>query len=186
MGLRTAMRRPRRVVVALALVASAVVGGGTTLAATPISTDNPIGPWSYVDSSASPAAKCFYMGTAGAIEFDHMVVQPPTVKWYAHHFSSGTVGWVIKLQHWDGSHWHTVRTTSEARGFATRTTAAPLHKRTVAWAAPHDRRYRAVVKIRWMTPDADTIGAVLVRIDHYRRDFDHRTGSACPAEITTS
>lgn len=185
MRLRTTIRPRHGVAVTLTLAASLVIGGGGTLAATPISTDSPIGPWSYVDTTSSPAAKCFYMGTVGAIEFDHMVVQPPRVLWYAaHHFGSGTVGWVIKLQHWDGSHWHTVRTTSEARGLATRTTAAPLHKRSVSWAAPHNRKYRAVVRIRWMTPDADTIGSVQVRIDRYRRDFDHATGSACPAELS--
>jgi hypothetical protein len=171
--------------VALTLLASLVIGGGQTLAATSIGTHSPVGPWSYVDTTSSPAAKCFYVGTVGAIEFDHMVVQPPAVRWYgAHHFASGTVGWVIKLQHWDGSHWDTVRTTSEARGLATRTAAAPLHPRRVDWAAPHNRKYRAVVRIRWMTPDAETIGSIQVRIDHYRRDFDHVTGSACPAELT--
>jgi hypothetical protein len=185
MRLRTALPPRRGVCVVLTLLASLIIGGGETFAATPLSTHSPVGPWSYVDTTSSPAAKCFYVGTVGAIEFDHMVVQPPTVRWYgAHHFASGTVGWVIKLQHWDGSHWDTVRTTSEARGLATRTAAAPLHPRRVDWAAPHNRKYRAVVRIRWMTPDADTIGSVLVRIDHYRRDFDHATASACPAELT--
>lgn len=185
MQLRTTSQPRRRVVVALTFVAALAIGGGETLAATPTAKHSPVGPWSYVDTTSSPAAKCFYMGTVGAIEFDHVVVQPPTVRWYgAHHRTSGTVGWVIKLQHWDGSHWDTVRTTSEARGIATRTVAAPLHKRSVAWAAPHNRKYRVVVRIRWMTPDAETIGSVLVRIDHYRRDFDHATGSACPAELT--
>ena len=89
MWLRTAIQPRRSVVVALMLVASLVIGGGDTFAATPISTNSPVGPWAYVDTTSSPAAKCFYMGTLGAMEFDHMVVQPPKVKWYgAHHFLS--------------------------------------------------------------------------------------------------
>ena len=66
-----------------------------------------------------------------------------------------------------------------------RTHAAPLSTRNVAWAAPHDRKYRVEVKVRWMTPDAETIGSVLVSIDHLKRDYDGSVGAACKASVPT-
>ena len=37
-----------------------------------------------------------------------------------------------------------------------------------------------------MTPDAETIGSVLVRIDHYLRTADHSRGDACKTLINLS
>jgi hypothetical protein len=167
-----------------ALLASLVLTGGQTLAATRLDRSGTTGPYHFTDTTTAPGARCIYQGTAGAQDFDRVKVKAPTVKWIqTGAFHSGTVGWRIKLQHWNGHVWSTVRTTSEQRGFATQTHAAPLTARTVNWAPPHDRRYRVITKIRWMTPDAETIGSVIVRIDHYRRTFDGSVGSSCPAQI---
>lgn len=168
----------------LVLLASLALSGGETLAATQVAHSGPTGVYSFVDTSSSPGARCVYEGSAGADEFNHARVPAPKVYWLSTGaFHSGTVGWRLKLQHWNGHSWTTVRTTSEARGGATRTHPASLSTRNVSWAAPHDHSYRVEVKIRWMTPDAETIGSVLVVIDHYRRTYDRSVGASCLAHV---
>jgi len=168
----------------LVLLASLALTGGQTLAATPVAHSGSTGHYSFTDTTSSPGAKCVYQGTAGHQDFDHARVKAPTVYWLSTGaFHSGTVGWRVLLQHWNGLSWDTVRTTSEARGHATRSTPAPLSTRNVSWAAPHNRKYRVEVKVRWMTPDAETIGSVLVVIDHYKHTYDGSVGSSCKAQV---
>ncbi len=170
----------------LVVLASLLLTGGQVLAATRLGHSGETGQYSFTDTTASPGARCVYYGTAGLIDFDHARVKAPKVYWpTSSAFPNGTVGWRLKLQHWNGHSWDTVRRTSEARGLASKHTAAPLSTRDVVWAAPHDRKYRVLVAIRWMTPDAETIGSVLVRIDHLRRSYDGSVGSDCKAEIVT-
>jgi hypothetical protein len=170
--------------VTLVLLASLVLTGGEALAATQVAHSGQTGAYSFTDTTAAPGARCVYQGTLGHSDFDHARVKAPTVYWLSSGaFHSGTVGWRLLLQHWNGSSWVTVRTTSEARGLATRTTPAPLSTRNVSWAPPANRKYRVEVKIRWMTPDATTIGKVVVVIDHYRRSYDGSVGASCKARV---
>ena len=168
---------------ALVLLATMALCGGEALAATQVSHSGQTGAYSFHDTTTSPGAKCIYEGAAGHSEFQRAHVAAPTVSWLTGAFHSGTVGWRLLLQHWDGHAWVTVHTTSEARAHATQTTAAHLSARSVVTAGPHNRKYRVMVKIRWMTPDAETIGSVHVLIDHYRRDYDDSVGSSCKAEV---
>jgi len=170
----------------LVVLASLASTGGQMLAATRLHHSGTTGRYRFVDTIESPGARCVYEGAAGSQNFEHARVKAPSVYWpTADAFAQGTVGWTLKLQHWDGDEWDTVKTTSEARGHATRTTPAPLVTRNVYWAAPHTRKYRVLVKIRWMTPDAETIGSVLVRIDHFRRTYDGSVGPDCKAVVPT-
>jgi len=165
-------------------LACLLLAGGQTLAATRLHRSGTTGSYSFVDTVAAPGAFCAYEGAAGSQNFNHARVKAPKIYWPGSTgVNSGTVGWRLKLQHWNGHSWDTVRITSEVRGTATTTHAAPLTARNVAWAAPHDRKYRVVTKLRWMTPDASTIGYVLVLIDNYRRGYDDSVGAACKAVV---
>ena len=178
-------RLGRGAAASLVLLAGLMLSGGQALAATQLSHSGHRGHYSFTDTVGSPGARCVYQGAAGSQNFDHARVKAPKVYWPTSGVpaSSGTVGWRLKLQHWDGHEWDTVRTTSEVRNWATTTTPAPFSSRSVLWAAPHDRKYRVLVKIRWLTPDADPIGSATVRIDHYRRTYDDSVGSACKAVV---
>ena len=183
----TSWRLGRGAAVSLVLLASLALNGGPALAATQVHRSGHIAHYSFTDTVGSPGARCNYQGAAGSQNFDTARVKAPRIYWRSSpafgSTGSGTVGWRIKLQHWDGHEWDTVRTTSEVRNLATTTTPAPFTARKVAWAAPHDRKYRVLVKIRWLTPDDEVIGSVVVRIDHYRRSYDDSVGSACKAVV---
>jgi hypothetical protein len=168
----------------LVLLACLALSGGQALAATRIGHSGETGHYSFTDTTSSPGGRCVYVGVSGLWTFQAARVKAPKIYWPdSSAFPSGTVGWRLKLQHWDGSAWHTVRTTDEDRGHATKTHPADISTLSVHSAAPHDRKYRVLVKIRWMTPDAETIGSVLVRIDHLSRDYNHSVGSTCKNEV---
>ena len=76
-----------------------------------------------------------------------------------------------------------MRQSKEYRGFATRSTPAALADRVIPYAPPHTQKYRAVVVVRWMTPDSETIGSATVLIDHYRRGYDGSVGPSCKAVV---
>jgi hypothetical protein len=177
-------RPGRGATLTLVLLACLALSGGQALAATRIGHSGETGHYSFTDTTAAPGGRCVYIGVSGLWTFQRAKVKAPKIYWpTSSAFHSGTVGWLLKLQHWDGHAWHTVRSTPEARGHATKTTPAALATLSVHRAGPHDRKYRVLVKIRWMTPDAETIGSVLVRIDHLRRDYDNSVGSTCKFEV---
>ncbi len=98
---------------------------------------------------------------------------------------SGQTGYAYSQTHPGGTGFLPRASQSDQWALATTTHAAPLTARSIAWAAPHDRKYRVEAKVRWMTPDADTIGSVLVSIDHLKRDYDGSVGGACKASVLT-
>jgi len=183
--IRTRAVHPGRVAtLAVTLLAALLLAGGSTLAATPISYAGTWGNLRFGDTSSAPGASCLYDGTAGHQELAHVKVKAPAVYWMttgATH--SGTIGFLVKLQHWDGSHWRTVYITSESTAVATRTKAAPLSSRRTVRPEQHSRRYRIVVRLRWLTPDGHVLGIAYVRIDHYRRSYDGSVGGSCKAEV---
>ena len=157
--------------------------GSDVLAAHTVSRSGATGHYSFADTRSGPGATCFYAAVQGQYEFDHVRVKPPKVYWpTASPFSNGTVGFKVKLQHWNGFTWTTVRSSGESRALASKTSPAPFSAKAVMWAAPHDRRYRAEVRLRWLTPDANVIGQALVVLDHYRIIYDGTVASACRAE----
>jgi len=168
----------------LALLACLVLSGGPALADTQLGHSGQTGHYSIGDTASSPGARCAYVGDI-TLYLHHFRMRAPKIYWpTSSHFPNGTVGWRIKLQGWTGHAWVTERTSSEARGLATKTTPASLATRNMNIVfPPPSHKYRLLVKIRWMTPDAETIGSVVVRIDHYFRDADHAVVSSCRTVI---
>ena len=181
----SARRLARGATLALLVLSSlAVLSPLSASAATVLSTTGSAGHYSFTDTAGSPGARCIYQGAAGSQNFDRMTVTAPTIYWPSGDaFPNGTVGWRIRLQHYNAGVWTTVRHTAEFRNTATKTVPAVLSNRTISWAPPHNQKYRAVVVVRWMTPDATTIGSALVRIDHYRHGYDGTVGSSCKAVV---
>jgi hypothetical protein len=181
----SARRLARGATLALLVLSSlALLTPLSASAATVLSTSGSAGHYSFTDSVGSPGARCIYQGAAGSQNFDRMKVNAPTIYWpSANAFPNGTVGWRIRLQHFNAGTWTTVRQSKEYRGFATKTVAASLGDRVIAYAPPHTQKYRAVVVVRWMTPDAETIGSATVLIDHYRRGYDGSVGPSCKAVV---
>src|SRR4029077_16299442 len=98
-------------------------------------------------------------------------------------FNSGAVRLSLRLLHWNGSAWTTVGHTGESQVFATKTTASTFPDKVIHWTVsePHNHRFRVEAFIRWVTPDATTIGSVLVLIDHYRVGYNGSVQSSCVA-----
>lgn len=181
--IRGAARRGSLAVIA----ASLVLAGGDVFAAHTVGRTGVTGHYAFVDTPAAPGAKCFYAALQGQWEFNYVRVKPPKVYWpTSSAFSSGTVGFTVRLQHWNGLRWTTVNASRESRAVGSKTIPAPFSARTVMWAPPHDRRYRAEVRLRWLTPDATVIGKALVVLDNYRIGYSGTVGSACRAEAPIS
>ena len=170
----------RGATLAVTLLVALLLTAGSALAATPVSHSGATGLATWSDTSSKPGATCLYDGTSGHQVLAHVKVKPPTVFWLSHgDTSSGTIGFLVKLQHWDGSHWRTVAITSEAKAVATRTSAASLSSRRTVRPEQHSRKYRIVVRLRWLKPDGHALGIAYVRIDHYRRSYDGSVGGRC-------
>jgi hypothetical protein len=171
---------------AVAVAAGAAMAGGTTLAATPVAHSGPQGHYSFTDTVGTPGAKCFYGNDAGHFEFDRIKVFGPSVKWLTNDaFNSGAVRLTIRLQHQAGSTWTTVAHTGESQVFASKTHASTFPDKVVHWngISPHTNHFRAEAYIRWVTPDATTIGSVTVLLDHYRVGYDGSVHSSCAARV---
>jgi hypothetical protein len=169
---------------AIAVAVAVILSGGDVFAAHTLSHSGTTGHYVFQDTNSHPGAKCFYEGAAGHWEFNHMRVTPPNVFWpNSSAFDSGSVAIKVKLQHWDGSVWTTVSKSTQTVATATKTSPARFPYKIVTWAPPHNHKYRALVRIRWLTPDADVIGQAVVALDHYRIGYDGSVDSACRAEV---
>ena len=179
-------RMARGASLAVVVAAGVALSGGDMLAATPVAHHGPQGHYSFTDTAGSPGATCKYGHSAGHHEFNSIRVNGPSVNWLTTSaFNSGAVRLTIRLQHWDGSAWSTVAHTSESQVFASKAHAQTFPAKTVHWngVSPHTYRFRAEAFIRWVTPDATTIGSVTVLLDHYTWGFDGSVHSSCQARV---
>ncbi len=167
---------------AILIAACLALGGGDVFAAHQVHQSGTIGSYSFTDTAGNPAGYCNYNG-GGAAGHTYLVgvkVDAPTAFWPAgqssHH---GTIGYRVKLQHLNGTGWHTVNVGTEQRTSATVHTSAVFGKAHVGWAGSNQGHDRALAVLTWYRPNTTVLGRARVVIDHYRSGFDGITRSFC-------
>jgi hypothetical protein len=173
------------------IVATAVAGvalvGGEAVAWHTVAHSGVNGHYSFVDTSATPGARCDYEGAAGHGFFKGMKVKPPTVFWPNQDSGNtnehGTVGWKIKIQHWNGVKWTTANISTETTAIAHENTSAPFVAKTVHHGPPDSHRYRAQVVLTWYTPGMSVLGQAKVILDWYNQTDPGITVTSCKGVV---
>jgi hypothetical protein len=159
------------------------LGGGDAMAATPVSQSGVVGNVTFQDSPTTPQARCLFDGAAGHSYFSGMRVKAPSIFWPNQSISTpnehGTVGWRVKVQHWNGASWATVNTSPESQATASENTAAAFVTKTVPHGLTVSHRYRALVVITWYTGPSSQLGQAKVLIDWYRRIANGKAYTSC-------
>jgi hypothetical protein len=173
------------------IVATAVAGvalvAGEAVAWHTVAHSGVNGHYSFVDTSASPGARCDYEGAAGHGYFNNMRVKPPTVFWPNQDSGNpdehGTVGWKFKIQHWNGVKWTTANISTESTAVAHENTSAAFFAKHVQHGPPDNHRYRAQVVLTWYTPAMAVLGQAKVVLDWYNQTDPGVTVTSCKGVV---
>jgi hypothetical protein len=185
---RTFVRRAGRAafVVAVAVVGVALIAGEAVASHT-VAHSGVTGPFSFMDTMASPGARCTYEGAAGHGFFNGMKVKPPTVFWPNRHAGNpnehGIVGWTVKIQHWNGVKWTTANISAETTAVAHENTPAPFVAKIVPHGPPDSRRYRAQVVLIWHGSGSTALGRAKVVLDWYNQTDPGVIKTSCKAVV---
>ncbi len=164
------------------LLVALSLGGGTALAYHEISRTGVVGAYSWVDTTAHPGGRCAYNKAMGQGLLDTMSVKAPIAYWpLGSSVSHGTIGYRIKLQHYNGTTWLTVGSSGEVTAVAWKHAAAALARRTVTYTGSDwSRKFRALAVLTWYRADSTVLGRASVTMSHYWDDFHQDVRAACP------
>jgi hypothetical protein len=185
---RSLVRRTMRATVVVGVVVAAVaLIAGQAVAFHTVSHSGVRGQYSFLDTQSSPGARCDYEGAAGHGFFAAMKVRPPTVFWPNRHPGNpdehGTVGWRVKIQHWNGMTWTASDVSSESTAVAREHSPAPFIGKLVHHEPPNSRRYRAQVVLTWYGANSSVLGRAKVILDWYNQTDPGRIVTSCKGVV---
>ncbi len=169
----------RRALLALAATAVLLLGPGTAVADTPISSSGTVGAHHLNDTRARPGVRCLYQDGAGGGDEDLylLTVRPPVI--FAANATrrrdSQLVGWRAIVQRKDpgSARFVTVQQSGLHTAWAWDDTAAVLYARDVAVTSQYGSSFRVRILMFWYSPagGGGTTGTATSEVDWYRKIY---------------